>query len=122
MSTPRYLAEATTSRVWPCKEYWVGIGDLDLVIRMTWHLPGLNSIFQSNSHSWRVSRSSWSCFDSAGFVMARYAAVSSAKSLTWNLISFDNKNDKKTLYEHSYTEKQSEHLLVNDSCPVRPVW
>ena len=48
MSTPRYLVEATTSRVWPCKEYWVGIGDLDLVLRMTWHLPGLNSIFQSN--------------------------------------------------------------------------
>ena len=48
MSTPRYLAEATTSRVWSCKEYWVGIDDLDLVIRTTWHLPGLNSIFQSD--------------------------------------------------------------------------
>ena len=71
MSTPRYLAEATTSRVWPCKGNWVGMGDLDLVIRMTCHLPGLNSIFQSNSHSWRVSRSSWSCFDSAGFVMSK---------------------------------------------------
>ena len=53
MSTPRYLAEATTSRVWSCKGYWVGMGDLDLVIRITCHLPGLNSIFQSNSHSWR---------------------------------------------------------------------
>ena len=34
----------------------------------------------------------------------------------------DDENDKKTLNKHSYTEKKSEHLLVNDSCPVRPVW
>ena len=40
----------------------------------------------------------------------------------WNLISFDDENDKKTLNKRSYTEKKSEHLLVNDSCPVRPVW
>ena len=39
-----------------------------------------------------------------------------------NLISFDDENDKKTLNKRSYTEKKSEHLLVNDSCPVRPVW
>ena len=40
----------------------------------------------------------------------------------WNLISFDDENDKKTLNKRSYTEKKSEHLLVNGSCPVRPVW
>ena len=40
----------------------------------------------------------------------------------WNLISFADENDKKTLNKRSYTEKKSEHLLVNDSCPVRPVW
>ena len=40
----------------------------------------------------------------------------------WNLISFDGENDKKTLNKRSYTEKKSEHLLVNDSCPVRPAW
>ena len=39
-----------------------------------------------------------------------------------NLISFDDGNDKKTLNKHSYTEKKSEHFLVNGSCPVRPVW
>ena len=39
-----------------------------------------------------------------------------------NLISFDDENDKKTLNKRSSTEKKSEHLLVNDSCPVRPVW
>ena len=42
--------------------------------------------------------------------------------IKWNLISFDDENDKKTLNKHFYTEKKSEHLLVNDSCPVRPVW
>ena len=36
-------------------------------------------------------------------------------------MSFDDGNDKKTLNIHSYTEKKSEHLLVKDSCPVRPV-
>ena len=42
--------------------------------------------------------------------------------IEWNLISFDDGNDKKTLNKHSCTEKKSEHLLVNDSCPIRPVW
>ena len=42
--------------------------------------------------------------------------------IKWNLISIDDGNDKKTLNKHSYTEKKSEHLLVNDSCPVPPVW
>ena len=50
ISTSGYLVKFTTSRVCPCREYWVGMGDLDGVIWMTWHL---NSIFQSNSHSWR---------------------------------------------------------------------
>ena len=42
--------------------------------------------------------------------------------IKWNLISFDDENDKKTLNKRSYTEKTSEYLLVNDSCPVRPAW
>ena len=42
--------------------------------------------------------------------------------IEWNLISFDDGNDKKTLNKHFYTEKKSEHLLVNDSCSIRPVW
>ena len=50
------MGEAKTSRVWPGREYLVGMCDLDLVIRMTWHLPGLNSIFKSTFHSWRVLR------------------------------------------------------------------
>ena len=42
--------------------------------------------------------------------------------IKWNLISFDDENDKKTLNKRSYAEKKSEHLLVNDACSVRPVW
>ena len=43
--------------------------------------------------------------------------------IKWNLISFDDENDKKTLNKRSYTEKKtSEHLLVNNLCPARPVW
>ena len=30
--TPKYLAEFTSSRFWPCREYWVEMGDLDWVI------------------------------------------------------------------------------------------
>ena len=42
--------------------------------------------------------------------------------IKWNMISFDDGNDKKTLNKHSYTGKKSEHLQVNDSWPVRSVW
>ena len=42
--------------------------------------------------------------------------------IKWNLISFDDGNDKKTLNKHSYTENKFENLLVNDSWPIRPVW
>ena len=42
--------------------------------------------------------------------------------IKWNLISFDDENDKKTLNKRSYTEKKSEHLLVNNLCPARPAW
>ena len=42
--------------------------------------------------------------------------------IKWNLISFDDENDKKTLDKRSYTGKESEHLLVNDSYLVHPVW
>ena len=41
--------------------------------------------------------------------------------IKWNLISFEDENDKKILNKRSQNKK-SEHLLVNDSCPVRPVW
>ena len=42
--------------------------------------------------------------------------------IKWNLISFDDENAKKTLNKRSYTEKTSEHLLVNNLCPARPAW
>ena len=68
-----------------------GEGDRDLVTRITWHFPGLNSIFQFTSQSCRMSRSSGSCRESARLLMAKYAAVSSAKSLTW-LLTFSGRS------------------------------
>ena len=40
-------------------------GELDFVMCITWHLPGLNSISQVSSHSCNVSRSAWSVFASS---------------------------------------------------------
>ena len=42
--------------------------------------------------------------------------------IEWNLISFDDGNDKRPWINIPAQKKKSEHLLVNDSCPVRPVW
>ena len=48
MSTPIYVAEDTDSSMQLWRVYCVGIGCLDLVMWMTWHLEGLNSMF----HLW----------------------------------------------------------------------
>ena len=61
ISTPRYLALATASRVSPCSVYVVGRGERDLVMCITWHLLGLNCIYHLISHSWRMSRSACNC-------------------------------------------------------------
>ena len=71
MSTPRYLALATSSRVSPCRVYFVGRGERDLVMCITWHLLGLNCISHVISHTWRMSRSACDCLESANLVMAR---------------------------------------------------
>ena len=54
ISTPRYLALAAASMVLTCRVYVVGRGERDLVMCMTWHLLGLNSIFHLISHTWRI--------------------------------------------------------------------
>ena len=71
MSTPRYLALATSSRVSPCRVYFVAKGECDVVMCVTWHLLGLNCISHVISHTWRMSRSACSCSESANLVMAR---------------------------------------------------
>ena len=42
--------------------------------------------------------------------------------IKWNLIPFDDENDFRPSINVPTQEKTSEYLLVNDSCPVRPVW
>ena len=74
---------------------------------------------------WKVIFFLWICvsplsigptFPKVGRILAHICQIK------WNLISFDDGNDKMTLKKHSYTYKKSEHLLVNDSYPVLPVW
>ena len=69
--TPRYLALAIASRVLPCIVYFVGRGELDLVMCITWHLLELNCISHAISHSGRMSRSACNCSESANLIMAR---------------------------------------------------
>ena len=71
MSTPRYLAHVTTSRMSLWRVYVVGRGDRDRVLCIAWHLLGLNSMSHLVSHSWRISRSACSCSESDCLVMAR---------------------------------------------------
>jgi len=71
MSTPRYFAEDTDSSIQLWRVYCVGIGFLNLVMWMTWHLEGLNSM----SHLWlersRLSRSFWCISDWEDVEMVR---------------------------------------------------
>ena len=82
MSTPKYLALVTTSRIWPCKVYTVLIAFLAVVTRTTWHLEGLNSMSHWDSHNDSLSRSFCSTVPSSKPPIVRYTAVSSAKSRT----------------------------------------
>ena len=71
MATPRYLALATSSSVSPCRVYFVGRGERDLLMCITWHLLGLNCISHVISHTLRMSRSPYDCSESANLVTAR---------------------------------------------------
>ena len=42
--------------------------------------------------------------------------------IKWNLISFDDENDKKTLNKHSYTEKKVWAFTRKQLYPARPAW
>ena len=50
MVTTRYFAASTDSSSWSCMKYLDLTGLFERVIWITWHLPGLNSIFQVLSH------------------------------------------------------------------------
>ena len=86
MVMPRYLACDTVSSSCSWSMYWVFMIVLFLVIGMTWHFSRLNFIFHLFAHLSSVLRSSWSA---AVFVLglsAIYIMVSSAKSLTVEVI------------------------------------
>ena len=90
--TPRYFAEDTGSRTVQWSIYLVWMGHLALVIRRTWHLEGLKLMSHHFSHISSWWKSFCSVIDSHSELMARYMAVSSAKSLildlTWSGRSF----------------------------------
>ena len=83
--TPRYLAEGTDSKTVPWSMYLVWMGHLALVICRTWHLDGLKLMSHRFSHISRMWRSFCRIIDSPSELIARYMAVSSAKSLTLDL-------------------------------------
>ena len=71
MSTPGYLALATASRASLCIVYFAGRGEPGLVMRITWHLLGLNCRSHVISYSWRMSGSACNGSESVNVVMAR---------------------------------------------------
>ena len=78
----QYLAEGTDSKTVPWSMYLVWMGHLALVICRTWHLDGLKLMSHRFSHISRMWRSFCRVIDSPSELIARYMAVSSAKSLT----------------------------------------
>ena len=86
VANPRYFAEGTLSKTMLCNMYLEVIRFLSLVICRTWHFDRLKSISQAISQSSSLTRSSCKILASESELMARYMAVSSAKSLTLDLI------------------------------------
>ena len=82
MLTPRYFAAEALSSLTLCKIYLVSKGLTFLVMCRTWHLEGLNCISHIFSHCSRHARSVCKTWPSVVELIARYMAVSSAKSLT----------------------------------------
>ena len=82
---PRYLAEGTDSKTVPWSMYLVWMGHLAFVICRTWPLDGLKLMSHRFSHISRVWMSYCRVTDSPSELVARYVAVSSAKSLTLDL-------------------------------------
>ena len=91
MVTPRYFAAEALSCSTLCKMYLVFRGLTFLVMWRTWHLEGLNCISHIFSHCSRHARSVCRTWPSVVKLIARYMAVSSAKSysgfdLLWQVI------------------------------------
>ena len=82
MVTPRYFAAEALSSSTLRKIYLVFRGLTFLLMWRTWHLEGLNCISHIFSHCSRHARSVCRTWPSVVELIARYMAVSSAKSLT----------------------------------------
>ena len=89
MVTPRYCAAEALSISTLCKVYLIFRGLTCLVIWRTWHLEGLNCISNIFSHCSSHARSVCRTWPSVVELIARYMAVSSAKSLTLDLTCSD---------------------------------
>ena len=85
MVTPRYFAAEALSGSTLCKMYLVFKGLSFLVMWKTWHLEGLNFKSHLFSHCSRHALSVCRTWPSVVELVASYAAVSSAKSLTQDL-------------------------------------
>ena len=77
-----YLAAVTLSSSVLWRKYLDRMGCFNLVTCRTWHFAGLKFISQDFSHRSSLGRSSCRMFASDNQLIARYMAVSSAKSLT----------------------------------------
>ena len=87
MVTPKFFAAETLSSSTLCRMYLVFKGFVFFLIWRTWHLEGLNCISHIFSHCSRHARSVCRTSLSVVELIARYKAVSSAKSLTLDLTS-----------------------------------
>ena len=85
MVTPKYFAAGILSSSTLCRMYLVLRGFAFFVIWRTWHLEGLNCISHIFSNCSRLARSVCRTSLSVVELIARYKAVSSAKSLTLDL-------------------------------------
>ena len=82
---PKIFCCRSTLQLDLCKMYLVFKGLTFLVMWRTWHLEGLNCISHIFSHCSRHARSVFRTWPSVVELIARYMAVSSAKSLTLDL-------------------------------------
>ena len=125
MVTPRYFAAEALSSSTLCKMYLVFSGLTFLVMWRTWHLEGLNCIFHIFSHCSRHARSVCRTWPSVVELIARYMAVSSAKSLTLDLTcsgrSFMYARKRTYFYILIFYVYISVFLLFANSIPIKTV-
>jgi len=84
MWSRRHLTEMTVLRIVPWRLYFAYTGLVFLVKVTASHLDGLNSISQSFSHCWRLSRSDWSVLMSCSLDGMEQQTVTQQTSALWD--------------------------------------